>query len=264
MNGDLRVDTTSATAAKPAVPGGVRAGAVANPVAAASQKGQDAAAIAEGSEFARAIRTLFARLRPAKLVETGTYLGTGSTLILCEALRDAGLSQDGRALVSIEVNPEFQAKARKNLAERGFFPRLLSGLSVPRRLLPTEADIQRETLDAPPDASIFIDHQPEKRVFYYRKETDFPEAAEDLLGQVLREFGGAPDFVMLDSRAGHMGFVEFEYVLGLIQKPCVLALDDVYHVKHFRSLQMMQQDGRFGIVELSREKFGFCIAEFRP
>ena len=168
-----------------------------NPVAGSTQKGQDAAAIGRTSDFARSIHTLFARARPKKIVETGTYQGLGSTLTICQALYDNSIGTD--EFFSIEVNPTFYSQAFDNLAAQGFKPRLLRGLSVPRGILPTESDIQRETLDEVVDKSVFIDHQPEKRVFYYHKETDFPGELDDLLGFVIRAMNGAPDFVMLDS-----------------------------------------------------------------
>jgi hypothetical protein len=248
------------TLEKPAAP----LGGVANPVAAATKKGQDAAAIDTSSAFARALRGIVAHLRPHKIVETGTYTGLGSTLTLCQALVDNDLPL--RDVYSIEVNPGFYAQACENLAARGFAgpgPHLLRGLSVPRALLPTEADIRRETLERVPDASIFIDHQPEMRVHYYQKETHFPDAVDDLLGYVLRNFDHAPDFFLLDS-AGHMGFIEFQYTLSLVKAPCHFALDDVYHIKHHRSLQLIMTDPRFTLLDLSREKFGFCLARFDP
>lgn len=233
----------------------------ANPVAGTTKKGQDAAAIDRTSDFARSINTLFARTRLRKIVETGTYQGLGSTLTICQALYDNGIPTD--QFFSIEVNPTFYGQAYENLAGLGFKPRLLRGLSVPRGMLPTEADIQRETLDAVADASVFIDHQPDKRVFYYHKETNFPNELDDLLGFVIRSMDGAPDLVMLDS-GGHIGYVEFQYALTLIKHPCYFALDDVFHIKHCRSLKAIQSDSRFKLLELSREKFGFCIAHFTP
>ena len=232
-----------------------------NPIAANTKKGQDAAAIDQASGFSQAIRALFARSRPRKIVETGTYLGLGSTLTICEALYGNGLPID--QFYTIEVNPAFYMQACDNLAARGFKPRLLRGLSVPRALLPTQADIQRETLDAVADPTVFIDHDPARRVFHYHKETHFPDALDDLLGYVLRSFEGAPDFLMLDS-AGHMGFIEFQYALTLLKSPCYLALDDVYHIKHCRSLKLIQSDSRFKLLELSKEKFGYCVAQFTP
>jgi hypothetical protein len=61
-----------------------------------------------------------------------------------------------------------------------------------------------------------------------------------------------------------MGHVEFEYVLPLLRGTCHIALDDIYHVKHYRSFKQVQSDPRFELVGVSEEKFGFCIARFTP
>ncbi len=42
----------------------------------------------------------------------------------------------------------------------------------------------------------------------------------------------------------------------------IFVLDDVYHVKHYQNLKLIQSDPRFNILTLSKEKFGFCIAEY--
>ena len=94
---------------------------MANPVAAGTKKGQDAAAIDGTSAFSRAIRTLFARTRPRKIVETGTYLGLGSTLTIAQALHDNALPFN--QFYSIEVNPKFYGQAVDNLMARGFVRR---------------------------------------------------------------------------------------------------------------------------------------------
>ena len=110
---------------------------------------------------------------------------------------------------------------------------------------------------------LFVDHDESDRAARYYAETDFPGIPDDLLGQCLREFSFRPDFVLLDS-AGHMGYVEFRYLLPFIQAPCYLALDDIYHVKHYRSFSQLCQDSRFELIAASEEKFGFCVAKFTP
>lgn len=210
--------------------------------------------------FAQALRGLVARLRPHKIVETGTSTGLGTTLAVCEALRANDLPLE--RFYSIEVNPSVYSQACENLGARGHYPHLLRGLSVPRGLLPTEADIRRETVEVN-DAAIGVDYAREVRVQSYQKETDYPDAVDDLLRYVIQSFKGAPDLVILDS-AGHLGFVEFQYVLSLIDSRCYFALEGVNQVKHYRSLQHIQGDGRFQLVDVSREKSGFCLALFDP
>ena len=56
------------------------------------------------SEFARAIRDLFQDHQPRRIVETGTYLGTGTTRVIAETIRDSKIA--GAVFHSIEINPD--------------------------------------------------------------------------------------------------------------------------------------------------------------
>jgi hypothetical protein len=195
----------------------------------------------------KALRTLLARARPRRIIETGTHLGLGSALTICQALSANGLSLD--QFYSIEVNPAFYAQAWTNLGQRGFHPRLLRGLSIPRSMLPSETDLRGEIS--------------EQAAAALRRETFFPDALDDLLGFVLANLDFSPDFLFLDS-AEHLGFIEFQYAFARIKKPCYLALNAVRPVKHARSLQMVEADPRFKLLELSLENGGFCLAHFAP
>ena len=215
------------------------------------------------SEFASAIQRLFRDHHPRRIVETGTYLGEGTTRVIADTLRQLGLAD--AEFHSIEINPDHLGRARQNLSRSGLdsLVRLHHGVSVPRGLLPSLGEIERATVRDIGEDDIFVDHREHERATLYFKETDFHGIPDDLLGRVLRGFNGRPDFVLLDS-GGHMGNVEFNYLLGQLEGPCWIALDDVHHIKHRRSLRQMQQDGRFEIVVNSTEKFGFCIARFTP
>jgi hypothetical protein len=116
----------------------------------------------------KALRKLIARARPRRLIETGTHLGLGSTLTICQALADNGLSFD--QFYSIEVNPDFYAQAWTNLASEVFI-RGFCGTVDPRSLLPSEADLRREMT--------------EQAAAAVRRETYIPDALDDLLGFVL-------------------------------------------------------------------------------
>jgi hypothetical protein len=194
----------------------------------------------------KALGRLLVRARPRRIVETGTYLGLGSTLSICEALTDNDLPAD--QFYSIEVNPNFYAQAWTHLGQRGYHPRLLRGLSIPRSLLPGEAELRRSMT--------------EQAAAALRRETYFPEALDDLLGFVLGNFDHAPDFLFLDS-AEHLGFIEFQYAFSRIQTPCYLALNGVRQ-KHAPSLQAVVADPRFQLLEVSLDQDGYCLAHFRP
>lgn len=213
------------------------------------------------SQFALAIRQLFRRIEPRRVIETGTYHGNGSTGVIAAALREFG-GADAK-FYSIEVNPIFCARARANLERQGLDVAVLNGLSVPRAMLPTLQQIHHRFVERAGEDDIFIDHEEADRAARYFGETHYPDAADDLLGQCLNEFDNRPDFMLLDS-GGHMGLVEFAYVLPLLKAPCHIALDDIYHVKHYESFRRVQSDSRFELVAVSEEKFGFCIARFTP
>lgn len=223
----------------------------------------DLTKISQESDFARSIREIFTQYRPTKIIETGTYLGTGTTSVIASTLRQLGLN-DTR-FYSIEVNPQNIAQAQYNLTQAGLAPfvRLCHGLSVPRSILPTVEQIEESCVRNIEFDDIFVDHREHNRATLYYQETNFDGVEEDLLGKALKAFDDRPDFVILDS-AGHMGFVEFSYLLEKLKGPCIIALDDVYHIKHHKSFSRLKRDPRFQVLADSREKFGFCIAQFTP
>jgi len=211
------------------------------------------------SQFANCVMDLFRQARPSRIIETGTYLGMGTTAAIGNALRQWGIEAE---FFTIEVNPQRHAAAVQNIQRQGFRARALLGLSVPRSLLPSQEQIQKDVVEQEVDG-IFVDHMPENRAELYRQEVDFPGVEDDLLGKCLKHFNEEPDFLLLDS-AGHMGNLEFNYVVPQIKRRCYFGLDDTNHVKHFESVRQMKADARFRILFESQEKFGFCFAEFTP
>ena len=111
--------------------------------------GEDITAVHTDSVFARTIRELFVRTRPKKILETGTFMGTGTTAVIAAALRDFAL--DDSVFYSIEVNPGLHGLAGRNLEKEGLlaYVTLLNGLSVPLGLLPTREEIEKRTVKEP-------------------------------------------------------------------------------------------------------------------
>lgn len=225
--------------------------------------GSDLTQIQEGSGFEASLRELVLSIKPRMIIETGTYLGTGTTRIVATALRDGGLA--GTTFYSIECNPTHHRQSYLNLDQAGLLPfvKPILGLSVPRNLLPSIERILDDTVRNVVEDGIFVDHQEQDRAALYNRETDFPDIPDDLIGACLEQSGGRPDLVLLDS-GGHMGSVEFNYVIEQLQGECYLVLDDIRHVKHYQSFQQLRNDPRFTVVTSSDEKFGFCIARFSP
>jgi glycosyltransferase involved in cell wall biosynthesis/ADP-heptose:LPS heptosyltransferase/tetratricopeptide (TPR) repeat protein len=213
------------------------------------------------SSFGRNIKELFARITPQKIIETGTYLGTGTTAIIADTLTGLGIRDT--VFYTIEVNPEYYSKAKKYFSDNNLKVYALNGLSIPRSMLLSRNEITRKTITEAKYSSIFVDHPEQKRAELYHRETDFPNVPDNLLYKCLKNFDFKPDFVLLDS-AGHLGNIEFDCLIENLKGECYIALDDIYHIKHHRDFLKMQSDERFEIVVQSEEKFGFCIARFNP
>ncbi len=211
------------------------------------------------TRFEAELRSLFQMIRPKTIIETGTYLGRGTSTIIWKALRDLGLQAD---FTTCEVNPEHHRQAAEYFKANGMNIRAELGLTLPRAMLPSVEDIRKEFVEHKEFSGIYYDHDEGQRPTLYFAETNFP-VPENLLFEAMKRYNFKPDFVLLDS-AGHLGFAEFEYFLSLVQGECYLMLDDVYHCKHYKSLQRIKQDSRFTLLVESPEKFGFCIVKFTP
>jgi hypothetical protein len=212
------------------------------------------------TQFAHCVYELFQQVRPTRIIETGTYVGAGTTAIIAGALRQFQIQN--AEFFTIEVNPSYHEIAQRNIQKLGVPITSLLGLSVPRSLLPSSAQIRKDVIETEID-NIYVDHEAGHRVQQYEREIDFPAVPDDLLGKCLKHFDYQPHFMLLDS-AGHLGRIEFEYVVAQLKVRCFFGLDDTNHVKHYQSVQRMKQDKRFRILAESLEKFGFCFAEFNP
>ena len=222
---------------------------------------QTGVTVDSGSSFAASIQKVLADIRPKKVIETGTYLGTGTTTIIAKSLE--ALDIHNAVFFTIEVNPCNYAQAKNYFEANNMRVNALNGLSVPRSMLPSKDQIAAKTITDVDYDGIFADHKECDRVRLYCDETNFPDVSDNLLYKCLKALDFRPDFVLLDS-GGHMGDIEFGYLIENLNGQCYIALDDIYHVKHHRSFKQIQSDDRFKIVAHSDEKFGFCIARFTP
>ncbi len=232
-------------------------------VAADLMKDKDLTQVDSESDFRNTIFEVINKYKPSKLLETGTYLGEGTTRIIIEALQNTGINNF--EFYSIEINPNNLQQARFNLDRRGLLNKvnLMNGLSVPKKLLPTLDEINKYTVENIEFNNIIIDHHEQERALRYYQETNFIDAEDDLIDKVLQKFNYEPDFILLDS-AGHIGNIEFNYAISKIKIKCIIALDDANHLKHYKSYLQIKDDKRFRIIKKSDEKFGFVVAEFTP
>ena len=191
-------------------------------------------------------------------VETGTHLGTGSTRIIADAFVASGCLP--RTFWTIEANHGFWTQAKANLA--GYkFVRPLWGCSVRASeartfMLNDEALLHPERF---PD--VYIDDYSNPLTGYAAEATSGGE--EDLLRKKLTSC--KPDdypFVALDS-AGGLGWLEFKIVEETLRdRDYLLFLDDIEHIKHFRSFAFVRQADRTDW-EVLLQKDGWAICRHR-
>ena len=122
----------------------------------------------ENSLFGKEIYELFTNIRPMKIIETGTFVGKGSTHMIANFIQKLGLDS---IFYSIEINPEFIEQAKENLGKLNSFVFLKNGLSIPKQMLPTFEELEKELEEYSEDKNLLVDHRKEDRVNLYMKET---------------------------------------------------------------------------------------------
>lgn len=215
------------------------------------------------SQHAQIIKDCFKKYTPRKIIETGTYIGIGSTKLIASLIRD--LQIEDAKFYSIECNEGFIKEAKHNINVRGLldYVTIIKGLSVPRNLIPTEIETQEKIKKALSTEGIKVDHKEvQLGSSLYSKESK-TDGLDDLLGYLIKKGCFNPDFVLLDS-AGHLGSIEFDYLLRLLTYPCLIGLDDTRHIKHFESRESILKDNRFEILYETSEHTGALIAQFTP
>ncbi|OIR06387.1 hypothetical protein GALL_115770 [mine drainage metagenome] len=226
-----------------------------------------------------ALRQLLAHtigaFRPGVVIESGTYVGLGSTTLLAELLQETFPEHTPR-LFTLEVSFAHWQQAARNL-RRFRHVRCLWGLSVDRgearRFILNDPVLNRH--ESEPD--IYVDNV-EDPVRFYLDEVDGklldPDAVpgdfirkalfrEQWLPRLLGRYGARRPLVTLDS-AGGIGFLEFNTVTRLLKDhPYLLLLDDIDHLKHFRSRRAVHADPCFEVLGEEPET-GWLLARHNP
>lgn len=203
-----------------------------------------------GNAFKEALSGIMRSMPIMNVIETGTYLGTGTTL--CFTNEDV-------SVVTIESDPNNYKQAVKNLRN---YPNIQvwNGYSLPIETLENVSF----SWDVP--EWVVVDHKEENRTSLYKKELSY-KVKTGLLADAFAHFNNDVDLVLLDS-AGCVGFMEFMLAIQLInktEKPTIIALDDTNHVKHYQSMKYVEElKDRFEILFKTDEKFGSAIVLYKP
>lgn len=174
-----------------------------------------------------------------EIIETGTFHGNGSTLIFAET---------GKYVFTIECNAQNYQIATQNTAN---FHNVcvIHGLSLSRDFLIKGLLNEDFNIDTVYDSKF-----PKS---FYMREISQVVTVDNALEVFCKN--DRKQLIFLDS-AGGVGWLEFQYVMGLPKEYLqnkVLMLDDISHIKHFRSVQWLFENGYQ--VEVSQDKrFAWC------
>ncbi len=198
------------------------------------------------------------------VLETGTFHGLGSTTFIAEAFPN---ERPPEAFVTIEANWVSWKHAKRNLG--GFsFVKPLWGRTIPvkRALVFIESDDFLHNHRKYPD--IYIDDIKDP-IRFYGNEVEgklggtlkhpthllrwpidrlFSYAGDNLLEKYVCEFRSTEPLIVLDS-AGGIGFLEFSIVEEEMREhQYLLLLDDINHIKHYRSYRHIKADSQFTLI----------------
>lgn len=206
------------------------------------------------------------------VIETGTYLGKGSTRVIAETFLD---EKDKPEVMTIEANWLNWKKAKKNLKKYNFI-KPVWGLSVPRAeaIQFAENDHALKQRDEYPD--IYIDGGSDPLNFYIKElrgefgytrhkylnhvlkffeniDKKNKYSGENLLRKYLLKYQKEMPLIALDS-SGAIGLLEFNTVQEIMgNNEYYLLLDDIFHLKHFRSYEEIKKNPAYEILIMDKD-----------
>jgi predicted O-methyltransferase YrrM len=191
------------------------------------------------NEFRDTVKRLMKEYGITEVIETGTFLGTGSTKVF---------ASEGLNVFTIECNPNHLSQAVQNLEGLNNVC-FVHGLSLKRENL-----IKGLMSMTFPDGGIYDSTRPK---VFYAQEILQPVLVEDALNIFAKN--ETRQLVFLDS-AGGVGYLEFVEFMSWplsVRREKVLLLDDVTHVKHAKSVQSLKDWG-FDVKLSSDGRFAWC------
>lgn len=205
--------------------------------------------IHESAPLRAVLEELADLLRPGVCIETGTHIGLGSTQHLIYLAK----SRPIRGIYTLEISRTLHEMAKQNLHDVPLV-HCLWGLSVSKEA--ARAFIETDPLlrERGPEPDIYIDFLPDPVAGYLQEldgavggDVEAP-APDDLLRALILQHRESRPLFCLDS-AGGLGLMEFQLVRNLMgSAPYGLWLDDINHVKHYRSMLEIRDDPRFSVV----------------
>jgi hypothetical protein len=193
-------------------------------------------------------------------IETGTYLGQGSTRFIAECFLKVA---PPKRFATVEVYFPNWCRAKANLRPYPFVDcRWGCTVDVAAAIRFVETD--EMLINHRNYHGIYIDDTADPVAWYSRElrgQLSFSQDVaiggevrqylwdgENMLARLLQTHRDQRPLVILDS-AGGVGWMEFQVLLQqMAGKPFFLLLDDTHHIKHYRSLEYVRQSADFHLI----------------
>lgn len=232
--------------------------------------------------FVNELQKLFKNNQISHIIESGTFIGLGSTTTLAKAIIASGRPKP--KFYTLEVDYINYKAAKVNLAPYPFIEPVWA-ISVSHQeavnfINQDEAILHHENY---PD--IFIDRLDNPQKFYldeingqlFKTKVNFgkwqtlkfmlgleqkPVFQESFFEQHIPLINQTKPLFLLDS-AGGLGWLEFNTMLKYMEgRDHFIILDDIHHLKHFRSYAFIQDNEHYTILAKNLEN-GWLIAEYK-
>ena len=251
-----------------------------------SKHKQSSISMSDDQEFKLVLLQLFKQNNIKVVIESGTFRGMGSTTTLANAIinSEAEIPQ----FFTIEADEKIHKEAVENLRKYPFVT-AHCGLSVSysealQFIMHDQAMLQHHQYP-----EIYIDdiHQPqlfytkeiqgkisnmlgEKSTWWTKIKNRIPlkfkksyRGKQNVLMDLLEQYKKDKPLILLDS-AGGIGYLEFQKVRQIMgDNAYYLVLDDIHHLKHFRSYAAIKKDASYKIISVNEEN-GWLICEHLP
>ena len=230
----------------------------------------------KGNKIKDNLLQLFANNSIKVIVESGTYIGKGSTQMIINSYPKG---ETPEVFYTYEINYKFYTKAVKNLKNFPFV-KPIWGLSIHPDEAKAYIKQDEAILNHEKYPDVYIDDI-ENPVAFYLNECDgylskdnsgilnklFPitpkegeEPEFNLLEKLLVKHNDGSPLIVLDS-AGGTGYLEFITVEKTLQgKEFWILLDDIHHLKHFRSFEKIKTSSNYTIIDYDINE-GWCLAK---
>lgn len=202
--------------------------------------------------FSETIKKLIEENKIEEIIETGTFNGLGSTMVFAKT---------GIKVQTIESCLSSFFAAKENLKNYSNVT-LHHGSSL--KISEMIDFIDNDDFYFSPEIkekNISVDGGNDDPKDFYKKEVNgFGFSAppkEDILFSLINN--PKKQLVFLDS-AGGVGFLEFKKFMSLsedFRKNKILVLDDVNHIKHYRSIASLKENA-YNVLISEDKRFGYC------